>query len=459
MKRSFQDCMAEFVASVSRGWTAEGAWQRVELALLDTLAVSVAGADDPGVSFMPAYLQQTGAFPGGRCTWVTPATRSLEHAALVAGALAHALDYDDVAAAWRGHPSAVLLPALAAVGVRVGATGDDLADAYAVGFEVGSRLGRAVAGRHYEKGWHSTATIGVIAATAACARLARLKAAGVSSALGLAVAQAGGIQANFGTHAKALHAGFAAAAAVRSLLLAESGVTASSAALEGPGGFADLLADGFDGSVLEESGDVRPALLTGVEIKLYPACYAAHRALEAALSIRDAHAIDIEEVSAIEIEGPVGAHKPLLGRLPATAAEAKFSAEYLVACALVDGAVGLSSFQRPPDDDPRIARLMTRAVVRETTEQAPVRWGSVRIRTKNGRDFAARVTALRGSSACETSATAVLEKASDCLRASGIGADGQQLVKAVRDVRFRDVGLLFESRVVQRIRDQIWRLV
>lgn len=80
------------------------------------------------------------------------------------GFIAHALDFDDVHSEVRGHPSAVIVPALMASAAR----GHDerLLGAYIVGVEVMARLGESIGSRHYEKGWHNTGTLGAIAAPA-----------------------------------------------------------------------------------------------------------------------------------------------------------------------------------------------------------------------------------------------------------------------------------------------------
>lgn len=137
-----------------------------------------------------------------------------------------------------------MFPAIAAVSRNHSI--DNILDAYVVGFEVGARLGRAVIVTHYPRGWHSTATIGIIAATAAVCRLVGAKREVIENSLGLAVAQAAGVQVNFGTTAKPLHAGLAAMGAVRALALAQAGIVSSNAAIDGRTGFAGLYAENAD---------------------------------------------------------------------------------------------------------------------------------------------------------------------------------------------------------------------
>ncbi|HHT0209490.1 TPA: MmgE/PrpD family protein, partial [Raoultella planticola] len=144
--------------------------------------------------------------------------------ALRLGYAGHALDFDDFHADFRGHPSTVILPAVLALAAeRADIDGDRFLDAYVIGVEAAGRLGLAAGPRHYTLGFHSTATLGTIAAAAACARFVGAGARDTAVILGIAATQASGLRAQFGSEAKPLHAGLAAQAAVSATLLALSG--------------------------------------------------------------------------------------------------------------------------------------------------------------------------------------------------------------------------------------------
>src|SRR3989442_11814690 len=74
--------------------------------------------------------------------------------ALVNGTSAHALDFDDVSVTMRGHPSVPLLPAVLALGEKLGSSGSELTDAFVLGFEVECKLGSIIGAPHYAPGWH-----------------------------------------------------------------------------------------------------------------------------------------------------------------------------------------------------------------------------------------------------------------------------------------------------------------
>ncbi|WP_181779952.1 MmgE/PrpD family protein, partial [Pseudonocardia pini] len=85
---------------------------------------------------------------------------------MVDGTAAHALDFDDVDDALIAHPSAVLVPALLAGGQAPDVSGATLLDAFAVGIVAGRAVAAGLGiAEHYGRGWHSTGTVGAVAAT------------------------------------------------------------------------------------------------------------------------------------------------------------------------------------------------------------------------------------------------------------------------------------------------------
>ena len=255
-------------------WSEE-AERRAASAFVDTVACMLAGADDPAPRAACAGVARWGA--GGATVAGTPHWLAAPWAALVNGTAAHALDYDDILEISNAHVSAVLVPALLALGQERDADGAACVDAFIVGVEVLARLGEALNTAHYFKGWHTTSTLGAPAAAAACARLLRLDVARTTAALSLATSLSSGSKRQFGTMAKPLHAGLAAKNGIMAAALAEAGVTAAADAYEGARGFADLFA-GVPRERLEAAVadfGVPPALERhGLWQKVYPAAAA-----------------------------------------------------------------------------------------------------------------------------------------------------------------------------------------
>jgi len=204
-------------------------------------------------------------------------------AALINGTTSHALDYDDVHPLI-GHPTAAVLPAVLSIAEAKGRSGMDVVRAFIAGYEAAGFVGSLVMRSHYERGFHSTATIGSFGAAAAAGLLLDLDEAQMAVALGLAGTQAAGLKSMFGTMAKPFHAGRAAANGVLAARLAARGFTANPGVLEVAQGFVTTQSDG------DPSVDVpmpRPgSLVVETLFKYHAACYLTHSSIEAIKLLR-----------------------------------------------------------------------------------------------------------------------------------------------------------------------------
>src|SRR6516225_5487856 len=178
----------------------------VRQCVLDYLGVAVAGASDGLVRLLLDEMNEAGGAPKASVIGHELRLPALS-AALVNGAAAHALDYDDVNMAMPGHPSVAILPALLALAELRHSSGHAVATAFVAGYETTCRIGAALQPGHYNLGFHSTGTIGSFGAAAACARLLGLDAETTAIALGIAGTQAAGLKSQFGTMCKPFHAG------------------------------------------------------------------------------------------------------------------------------------------------------------------------------------------------------------------------------------------------------------
>ncbi|MBV8713067.1 MAG: MmgE/PrpD family protein [Solirubrobacterales bacterium] len=271
--------------------------------LLDTVAVMVAARADP-------LAELFGRLGTEVSRWA---------------ALAHVLDYDDLHMPSTTHISAVCAPTALACGGG--------ARAYLAGAGVMARLGTALGWRHYQAGWHATCTAGAPAAAVSASVARGLDAERTAVAMALAVPAAGGVQRAFGTAAKALQVGFAAEAGVRAATLSEAGASADVHALD------DWMAlVGGEGAALDTSG---PAVPNGLAIKLFPCCYALQRPIAAVVGIGP---LPERRVEHIRVRTPACSLAPLIHHRPRTGLEGKFSLEYGIAAALLNGLPGIDSF-------------------------------------------------------------------------------------------------------------------
>jgi 2-methylcitrate dehydratase PrpD len=338
--------------------------ERAKANMLDAVGCMLAGAHTADATPVRATVAADGggaqALLFGTRLRLPPAA-----AALANGAAGHALDYDDSSPPMIGHPSVPLVAASFALAEREGRSGADCIAAYVAGLEASARLGRHMNPSHYAAGWHATATLGTLAATVGSANLLRLDARGTRMAVGIGASTAAGIRRNFGSAVKPLHAGLAARNGVLAATLAANGLVAADDALDGERGFVHVFggAERPDLSALRfDDGAELEVLASGVGIKRYSCCGCTHSALDALLALRAAHAPDPAQVVAIHCTMNALVPDILVHHRPETPAQAKFSMEYCLAVALLDGDCGIAQFKTE-----RVGRSDVQALLRRVT--------------------------------------------------------------------------------------------
>jgi 2-methylcitrate dehydratase PrpD len=145
----------------------------------------------------------------------------LLNAALVNAVTGNVLEFDDTHQPTVIHPTAPVLPPILALADQRTISGQDLLHAFALGVDVGCRVGNSVSPGHYARGWHITSTCGIFGAAAASARLLGLDAGQIAHALGVAASQASGIVENLPTGAKNIGIGNSARNACLAILAAK----------------------------------------------------------------------------------------------------------------------------------------------------------------------------------------------------------------------------------------------
>ncbi len=330
--------------------------------LLDWLGVTIAGAEEPLTRILTDLAMEEGGAP--HATLIGDGRRtSLVQAALVNGSASHALDYDDVQANLRGHPSVPVLPAVLALAEKEKAAGPLFLTAFVAGVEAECRIGAYMGDSHYENGWHATGTVGTFGAAAGAGRVMGLDAATCATAFGIAATQAAGLKAMFGTMCKPLHAGKAAANGLLAAQLAARGFTSRDDALERPQGFAATeLGEGDTEAALDGLGEefeVRRVLF-----KYHAACYGTHAAIEAARRLRASHDIDLEAVERVEV-AVAPRYMNVCGIAePRTGLEGKFSLRFTTALALAGEPTGLiATYSDEKVNDPALVALYEKVSV------------------------------------------------------------------------------------------------
>lgn len=303
---SVTERQAAFAADLDFGDLPEEVVDYAKRLLLDTAGIAV-GAE-PRAASSPSFFEGIRALDGGSGGTVLATGESMapEYAALLNGAMAHSLDYDDTHRASSLHPGAPVLPATLAAAERVDATGEDLLAGLVAGYEVTVRLGMAVDPEsHYDRGFHMTATCGTFGATAAAGSVLGLDDGVIASAMGINGSQAAGslqFLENGGWNKRA-HPGLAAHRALLALSLAGAGFAAADEPLEGPRGFLRGHSDDpHPDLAVAGLGEEWETLRTG--LKPYPCCRYMHNALDQLLEIAEAEDVAPEAVESVRVLMP-----------------------------------------------------------------------------------------------------------------------------------------------------------
>ncbi len=315
-------------------------------------------------------------------------------AALAIGIAAHLDDFDDTHLATVIHPGAATLATVLPLGATLGASGERVLRAFAVGCEAQLRLGNAISPEHYDAGWHITGTCGVVGAAVAAAVLRELDATGLETAVALAATQTLGQREAFGSMTKPFHPGQAAANGLLAALLAERGFPGVPQIFERPGGFfAALTTQAHPEQLLDGLGERWE--LEKNTFKPYPCGIVSHPLIDAAVA------------AAVRIPNPqrvqrITAHchplvVDLMGRIqPADGLQARFSAAHTIAAALADGELTLRQFrdERVTADDLRRLRAAVRF---ETDPEIRRDEARLTVHLDNGTEITEYVEHARGS--------------------------------------------------------------
>src|SRR5204863_10204785 len=285
--------VASFVNKTSYRDVAPEVISRARGFILDGLGVIVAGSTEKGSRILHDYIRRMhGA--GEAVVLGAGFSAAAAHAALANGASGHAMDYDDTQLSTSPdrvfglltHPTVPALSASLAVGERLGVSGRVFLEAFLTGFEVECKIAEAINPSHYQRGFHSTGTIGTFGAAASAARLMKLSAAQTAHALGIAASMSSGIRVNFGSMTKPLHAGRAAENGVTAAELASRGFTAGDEALDGEWGFFQVLGGGADvPRIVAALGKPLSIVEPGVSFKPYPCGSLGHPTMDAMLKL------------------------------------------------------------------------------------------------------------------------------------------------------------------------------
>lgn len=333
--------------------------ERGRQVLIDGIAVAIAGVKQEEPSeILAANAKEYGGFEQSSVLGMGFKT-SISQAAMINGGSMHVLDFEPM---WNppNHLMSTCLPAALALVEYKELSGKELLTALIKGVEMSAGV-RGASNMHdlNENRFHPPAMIGPLGATVAAAHLLKLDENQIRSAIGIVTSRCGGSWINVGTHTKCLHCGQASFVGLDSAMLASRGYTANLSALEGERGFIDsfLKWEKFDADVLLRYGTEFRILDPGYEIKIYPSNFGTHPGINAALELRS-QIKDIDNIVSIREESQ---YQPYCNRpYPESGLSGKFSHQYTVVRALIDGFVDLDSFTDEKRFEPKVDELLSK---------------------------------------------------------------------------------------------------
>jgi 2-methylcitrate dehydratase PrpD len=353
-RASLTDYIAGFVVETQAIDIPEDVMHLGKRSVIDGLGLALAGAASQTGAITRRYLQSLGIASEHGSTVAGSALRlPARFAAFANGVSIHADDYDDTQLAvlkdrvygLLTHPTAPALPPVLALAERDRRSGRDLMTAYHVGVEVECKVAEAILPRHYQQGFHSTATCGAIGAAAAAAKLLGLDRETTRRALSLGATQAGGLRENFGTMTKPFHAGRAAESGVVAAELAALGFTASPNGIEADRGFFRAAGGGYTAEMIDgKLGHPWTFASPGVSIKPHPSGSLTHPGMAVMLDLVRRHDIRPEHVRRVRVGTNHNMPNALIHHQPRTELQAKFSMEFCMAILLLERQAGLAHF-------------------------------------------------------------------------------------------------------------------
>ena len=338
------------------------------------------------------------------------------------------LDFDDTHLRTVIHPTAPVAPGLFALAERRPISGAALLHAFVLGVEVECRLGNALSPGHYRRGWHITATCGVLGAAAAAGKLLKLDSGRMAWALGTAATQSSGLIENLGTMSKSVGVGNSARNGLAAALYAERGMDGPDRPLEGPRRLAALMGEGEDlASVVDGLGDSWE--LTQNAYKPYPNGVVLHPVVDACLELRP-QVGDVARIERVMVKG----HPLLRERADrpnvTTGREAQVSLQHSVAVAFLYGAASVKEYSDACVNDPAVLALRSKVTAQDdasiSTDAAVVS-----LRTTAGDLLSAHIAHARGSLARPLSDSELEAKLRDLAAHGAPGIDAGRLIEAV----------------------------
>ncbi|MBT0623083.1 MmgE/PrpD family protein [Pseudomonas fluorescens] len=398
---SHTQALCRFLAELNDEQLPENVLARTEDLYLDWLACALASKGAHPIPLFERYAHKMGPSSGPAQIIVSGASSSAYFAALVNGASSHLVEQDDLHNSSVLHPATVVFPAALAAAQDLGKSGRELLLASVAGYEAGIRIGEFMGRSHYRI-FHTTATVGTLAAAVAVGKLLDFNEEQFINLLGSAGTQAAGLWEFLrdAADSKQLHTAKAAADGLLAAYLTADGLTGARNILEGDQGLAAGMSSDAQPSRLSAGLGTRWALLE-TSFKFHASCRHTHPAADALLDLMQREGLGADQIARVETHVHQGAID-VLGRVavPATVHQAKFSMGTVLGLIAVHGKAGLTEFHHLALTDPAVASFRDKVSMTldpEVDGAYPQRWlGRVSVTTTDGRTLHGAIDEPKG---------------------------------------------------------------
>lgn len=441
MTESLTQYVADFITGTGPGDIPDDVIALGKKSILDGFGLALSGNHAASGRLVRDHLGSLGLGAGPALVIGSDMRIAPRFAAFANGVAIHADDYDDTQLAVAKdrvyglltHPTAPCLPAALAIAERDRASGADFMTAYHVGVEVECKIAEAINPRHYQDGFHSTATCGTFAAAAAAAKLEGFDAETTRRALSVAGSQSAGLRENFGTMTKPFHAGRASESGLTAADFAARGWTATDIILEAPRGFFRAAGGGYDeDAIAGKLGAPWTFAEPGISIKPHPSGSLTHPGMTKMRELIAEHGITADQVVAVKVGTNQNMPNALIHHRPVDELQAKFSMEFCMAILLLEGRGGLSEFTDEVVNRPDVKAMIEKVDFGVHPEAEAAGYDKmttiIEITLADGRTVEGRADFGKGSPANPMSYDEVAEKFLGCADFAGHPRDKAEAV-------------------------------
>ncbi|NBA94865.1 MmgE/PrpD family protein [Pseudomonas sp. R5(2019)] len=434
--------LAGFLAELAYDQIPASVLDRTEDLFLDWLGSALASQGLHPIPLFERYAAKMGPTTGPATVLVNGAGTSAYFAALVNAAASHLVEQDDLHNSSVLHPATVVFPAVLAAAQDLGKSGRELLLASVAGYEAGIRIGEFLGRSHYRI-FHTTATVGTLAAAVAVGKLLNFNQAQFINLLGSAGTQAAGLWEFLrdAADSKQLHTAKAAADGLLAAYLTQDGLTGAHNILEGEQGMAAGMSSDADARKLSDRLGERWALAE-TSFKFHASCRHTHPAADALLALMQRERLTHEHITRV-VTRVHQAAIDVLGRVtvPQTVHQAKFSMGAVLGLIAVHGKAGLTEFDALALTDPDVQAFRERVSMEldpQVDSAYPRRWlGRVVVSTVDGRTLTAAIDEPKGDPGNTLSRPELEDKFHRLVAFSGARTfeQAQSLINAVWSLR------------------------